>query len=169
MDGGFISLASSLERETLERLEKYLAGRGTPCWVGAAGEDSDRYALFVHEADAGTARRVLQDIVLPESEEQPADEVVEIRCEPGERDEIAAWLQSLLDEQDEEGTHVFFYRAHYEQVLDTLLAHARAEIPVFLLRGLQPLLPDPPRRLMMSPALREFFQLIDAVSEGSDE
>lgn len=168
MEGGFISLASSLERETLERLEKYLAGRGTTCWVGSAGEDSDRFALFVHEADAGAARRVLQDIVLPESEEQPADEVVEIRCEPGERDEIAAWLQSLLDEQDEEGTHVFFYRAHYEQALDALLATARAEIPVFLLRGLQPFLPEPARRLMMSPALREFFHLIDAVSETEE-
>jgi hypothetical protein len=165
MEGGFISLASSLERETLERLEKYLAGRGTPCWVGPAGEDSDRHALFVHEADAAAARRVLQDIVLPESAEEPADDVVEIRCEPGERDEIAAWLQSLLDEHDEEGTHVFFYRAHYEHALDALLAHARAEIPVFLLRGLQPFLPEPPRRLMMSPALREFFQLIDAVSD----
>jgi len=169
MHGGFISLASSLERETLERLEKYLSGRGTPCWVAPAGEDSDRFALFVHEADAGAARRVLQDIVLPEQDELPADEVVEIRCEAGERDEIAAWLQSLLDEQDEEGSHVFFYRAHYEHVLDDLLATSRAEIPVFLLRGLEPFLPEAPRRIMMSPALREFFQLIDAVAEQGDE
>jgi hypothetical protein len=169
MHGGFISLASSLERETLERLEKYLSGRGTPCWVAPAGEDSDRFALFVHEADAGAARRVLQDIVLPEQDELPADEVVEIRCEPGERDEIAAWLQSLLDEQDEEGSHVFFYRAHYEHVLDELLASSRAEIPVFLLRGLEPFLPEPPRRIMMSTALREFFHLIDAVAEGHED
>jgi hypothetical protein len=169
MDGGFIVLASSLERSTLERLEKYLAGRGTPCWVAPAGEDSDRFALFVHEVDAGSARRVLQDIVLPEQDELPADEVVEIRCEPGERDEIAAWLQSLLDEQDEEGSHVYFYRSHYEHVLDELLASARAEIPVFLLRGLHPFLPDEPRRIMMSPALREFFHLIDAVSEDGEE
>jgi hypothetical protein len=168
MQGGFISLASSLERETLERLEKYLVGRGTPCWVGPAGEDSDRYALFVHEADAGAARRALQDILLPEDAGE-ADEIVEIRCEPGERDEIAAWLQSLLDEQDEEGTHIFFYRAQYEQVLDALLASARAEIPVFLLRGLRPFLPEPPRRLMMRPALREFFHLIDVVSEENEE
>ena len=166
MDGGFISLASSVERATLERLEKYLAGRGTPCWVGPAGEDSERFALFVHEADAGAARRALSDIVLPgNADEEPEDEVVEVRCEPGERDEIAAWLQSLLDEQDEEGTHVFFYRAQYERVLDDLLASSRAEIPVFLLRGLQPFLPDPTRRLMMSPALREFFHLVDVVSE----
>lgn len=169
MDRGFISLASSLERETLERLEKYLAGRGTPCWVAPAGEDSDRFALFVHEADAGAARRVLQDIVLPEQDELPADEVVEIRCEPGERDAIAAWLQSLLDEQDEEGSHVFFYKAHYEHVLDDLLKSSRAEFPVFLLRGLQPFLPEPPRRIMMTPALREFFQLIDAVSEDDED
>src|SRR5690606_28298981 len=133
MDGGFISLASSLERATLERLEKYLAGRGTPCWVAPAGEDSDRSALFVHEADAGLARRVLQDVVLPGQYELPADEVVEIRWEPNERDAIAAWLQSLLDEQDEEGAHGYFYKAHYEHVLDELLKSSRAEFPVFLL------------------------------------
>jgi hypothetical protein len=166
MDGGFISLASSLERETLERLEKYLAGRGTPCCIGPAGEDSDRHALFVHEVDADSARRALRDIVPPgEDDAEESGEVVEIRCNADERDEIAAWLQSLLDEQDEEGTHVFFHRADYEDALDSLLAHSRMEIPVFLLRGLQPLLPEPPRRLMMSPALRDFFQLIDAVSE----
>jgi hypothetical protein len=169
MNGGFIVLASSLERETLERLEKYLAGRGTPCWVAPTGEDSDRFALFVHEVDGGAARRVLQDIVLPEQDELPADEVVEIRCDAGERDEIAAWLQSLLDEQDEEGSHVYFYKSHYETVLDELLKSSRAEIPVFLLRGLQPFLPELPRRIMMSPALREFFQLIDAVCEDSEE
>lgn len=165
MERGIISLASSIERETLERLEKYLAGRGTPCWVGPAGEDSDRFALFVHEADAGAARRALRDIVPTGNADEPEDEVVEIRCEPDERDEIAAWLQSLLDEQDEEGTHVFFYRARYEHVLDELLARSRVEIPVFLLRGLQPFLPESTRRLMMSPALREFFHLIDVVSE----
>jgi hypothetical protein len=75
----------------------------------------------------------------------------------------------LLDEQDEEGSHIYFYRTHYEHVLDALLATARAEIPVFLLRGLQPFLPEPPRRLMMSPALREFFHLIDVVSEDGEE
>jgi hypothetical protein len=64
---------------------------------------------------------------------------------------------------------VYFHRAEYEDALDSLLAHSRMEISVFLLRGLQPLLPEPPRRLMMSPALREFFKLIDAVSEETDE
>ncbi len=166
MDGGFITLGSSLERETLERLEKYLVGRGTPCWIGPAGEDSDRFALYVHEADAASAHRALRDIVPPSGDaDDGGGEVVEIRCDPGERDEIAAWLQSLLDEQDEEGSYVFFHRAGYEAALDSLLAEARMEIPVFLLRGLQPFLPEPPRRLMMSPALREFFKLIDVVSE----
>ena len=169
MSDGIISLASSLERETLERLEKYLAGRGTHCWVAPVGADSDRFALFVNEGDAGAARRILQDIVLPEQGELPADEVVEIRCDADERDAIAAWLQSLLDEQDKEGSQVYFYRRHYEHVLDDLLKSSRAELPVFLLRGLQPFLPDAPRRIMMTPALREFFQLIDTVSEDDDE
>ncbi len=169
MNSGFISLASSLERETLERLEKYLAGHGMKCRVAPAGGNSDRFALFVSEADAGTARRVLQDIVLPEQDELPADEVVEIRCDTDERDAIAAWLQSLLDEHDKEGSHVFFYRRLYERVLDDLLKSSRAEFPVFLLRGLQAFLPEAPRRIMMTPALREFFQLVETVSEEGDD
>lgn len=168
MQSGFVSLASSSERETLERLEQYLAGRGVECWVTASGDDSDRFALLVHEPDAAAAKRALQDIVLPDGGDAANDEVVEIRCEAGERDEIAAWLQSLLDEHDRDGSHVFFYRELYERVLDELLAASRAEIPVFLLRGLQSFLPDASRRLMMTPALREFFHLIDAVSEDEE-
>jgi hypothetical protein len=169
MEGAFISLASSLERETLERLEKYLARHGVACWAGPAGEGSERFALFVPEADAEKAKRILQGIVLSEDDEEPAEEIVEIRCNKDERDAIAAWLQSLLDEQDEEGTHIFFYRPQYENLLDSLRATGRAEVSVFLLRGLEPFLPEASRRLMMSPALREFFHLVDVVSETEAE
>jgi hypothetical protein len=169
MEGAFISLASSLERETLERLEKYLAHHGVPCWAGPAGEGSERYSLFVPESDADKARRILQGIVLSEQDEEPAEEVVDIRCNEEERDAIAAWLQSLLDEQDEEGTHIFFYRQQYENLLDTLRVSGRAEVSVFLLRGLESFLPDASRRLMMSPALREFFHLIDVVAEPPED
>lgn len=168
MQSGFASLASSSERETLERLEQYLSGRGVECWVATSGDDSDRFALLVHEQDAPAARKALQDIVLPESDDATGDEVVEIRCEAGERDEIAAWLQALLDEHDRDGSHVYFYHDLYERVLDELLASSRAEIPVFLLRGLHAFLPAPAHRLMMTPALREFFQLISAVSEEEE-
>lgn len=169
MEGGFITLASSLERETLERLEKYLGRHGVACWAGPASEGSERFALFVPEADADKANRILQGIVLSENEEEPAEEVVEIRCNDEERDAIAAWLQSLLDEQDEEGTHIFFYRAQYENLLDALRLSGRAEVSVFLLRGLEPFLPEASRRLMMSPALREFFHLVDVVSAPDEE
>lgn len=169
MDSGFITLASSLERETLERLERYLASHGVPCWAGPAGEGSERFGLFVPEADAGKARRLLQGIVLSEDAEEPAEELVDLRCDEDEREAIAAWLQSLLDEHDEDGTHIYFYKAQYEDVLDGLRASGRAEIPVFLLRGLEPFLPDDSRRLMMSPALREFFHLVDVVSEPDGE
>jgi hypothetical protein len=169
MEGAFISLASSLERETLERLEKYLAANGVACWAGPAGGDSERFALFVPEADADKARRILQGIVLPEEGEEPAEEIVEIRCSEDPRDAIASWLQSLLDEHDEDGTHIFFYRAQYENLLDALRLSGRAEVSVFLLRGLEPFLPEASRRLMMSPALREFFHLVDVVSEPDGE
>jgi hypothetical protein len=169
MEGAFISLASSLERETLERLEKYLGRHGVACWAGPAGEGSERYALFVPEADGEKARRILQGIVLSEEEEEPSEEIVEIRCDDEEREAIAAWLQSLLDEHDEDGTHIFFYRAQYENLLDALRASGRAEVSVSLLRGLEPFLPEASRRLMMSPALREFFQLVDIVSQPDGE
>ena len=168
MEGAFISLASSLERETLERLEKYLGQHGVACWAGPASEGSERFALFVPESDAGKARRILQGIVLSEEDEEPAEEIVEIRCDDEEREAIASWLQSLLDEHDEDGTHIFFYKPQYENLLDALRASGRAEVSVFLLRGLEPFLPEGSRRLMMSPALREFFQLVDVVSGGDD-
>jgi hypothetical protein len=168
MEGPFISLASSLERETLERLEKYLARHGVACWAGPAGEGSGRFALFVSESEAEKARRILQGIVLSENDEEPAEEIVEIRCNEEERDAIAAWLQSLLDEHDEDGTHIYFYRAQYENLLDSVRASGRAEVSVFLLRGLEPFLPEASRRLMMSPALREFFHLVDVVSQPEE-
>lgn len=168
MDKGRITLASSQERETLDRLGSYLSRSGVDCRVESAGGDAGRLALTVPGRDANKARRALQDIVLTDAAGEHPDEVVEIRCDATERDEIAAWLQSLLEEQDEDGTPIFFYRALYEQLLDALLKDSRAEAPVFLLRGLRPFLPDAHRRLIVSPALREFFHLIDAVSEAEE-
>ncbi len=167
MEKGRIILASTRERESLERLGKYLERAGVECRVDPVEGEHGRFALTVSEKLARKARRALQDIVPAEGAENGADEVIEIRCEPGERDAIAAWLQALLEEHDEDGTPVFFYREHYEALLDSLLKHSRAEATVFLLRGLRAFLPEGPRRLMLSPALQEFFHLIDAVSGDS--
>jgi len=164
MSGPFVPIASSLEKATLERLEKYLARHGLECHLEPVGENSERFALSVAEADAAKAQRVLEDISLHGGDMLSADEVIEIRCNENERTEIATWLQLLLDEQDEEGSPIFFYKPYYEEVLDALHAEGHAEVPLFLLRGLKPFLPAGPKRVVMSVALREFFDLIEAVS-----
>ncbi len=167
MSGPFVPIASSLERATLERLEKYLARHGIECAVKLGIEPSERYTLSVAGADAGKAQRVLEDISLPGADMLAAEEEVEIRCDEIERTEIATWLQLLLDEQDEEGSPIFFYRPYYEAMLDALHLEGSADVPLFLLRGLKPFLPAGPKRVVMSPALREFFHLIEVLS--SDE
>ena len=169
MNGPFVPIASSLERATLDRLEKYLARHGIVCQLEHAAADSERFVLSVSENEAGKAQRVLEDIALLGGDMQSAEEVVDIRCNEIECTEIATWLQLLLDEQDEEGSPVFFYRPYYEAILDALHDKGHVEAPVFLLRGLQPFLPAGPKRVVMSVSLREFFDLIEVLSEGSPE
>jgi hypothetical protein len=164
MSGSFVPIASSLERASLERLEKYLARHGIECCVIPVAVNSERFALSVAKAEAGRAQRVLEEIALPGGDMLSAEEVVEIRCNENESTEIATWLQLLLDEQDEEGSPIFFYRPYYEALLDGLHAQDQVEAPVFLLRGLKPFLPSGPKRVVMSLALREFFDLIEALS-----
>ncbi len=164
----FVSIASSLERATLERLEKYLARHGLECRIEPMVKPSERFSLSVSAADAEKAGQVLGDIALRGGDMSSAEEVVEIRCDESERTEIATWLQLLLDEQDEEGSPIFFYRPQYEALLDALVAEGHAEAPLFLLRGLGPFLPEGQKRVVMGRALQEFFHLIDAVSSADE-
>jgi hypothetical protein len=168
MSGAFVPIASSLEKATLERLEKYLARHGIECRVHHAAEHTERFSLSVAEADVIKAQRVLEEIALLGGDTLSAEEVVELRCDENERTEISAWLQLLLDEQDEEGSPIFYYRPYYESMLDTLHAEGKVEAPLFLLRGLRPFLPASHKRVVMSVALREFFDLVEAVSADED-
>src|SRR6185295_3225906 len=118
MSGLFVPIASSLERATLERLEKYLDRHGIDCIVKPVAEHTERFALSVAEGEVGKAQRVLEDIALRSGDALSAEEVVDIRCDETERTEISTWLQLLLDEQDEEGSPIFFYRPYYEAMLD---------------------------------------------------
>ncbi len=158
-------IASSVERATLERLEKYLSHLGVTCRVQTT--QSGKFALSVPGAEVEKARRVLEDLARG-TEADSDEEVVEIRCNESERTEISAWLQILIDEHDKEGSPVFFHRAHYEALLDALLSTGQAEAPVFLLRGLVPFLPEGSKRLVMGPALQDFFRLIEAVSSADE-
>jgi len=158
-------IASSLERSTLERLEKYLSHLAVNCQVQST--QSGRFALSVPAEEVEKATRILEEVAHV-SESASEEDVVELRCNESERAVISAWLQILIDEQDKEGSPVFFHRAHYEALLDALLATGQAEAPVFLLRGLKPFLPEGSKRLIMGPALQDFFQLIEAVSSEDE-
>ena len=110
-------IASSLERAALERLEKYLSHLGVNSEVQAT--KSGRFALSVPAEEVEKATRVLEEVAHV-SEAPSEEDVVEIRCNDSERAVISAWLQILIDEQDREGSPVFFHRAHYEALLDAL-------------------------------------------------
>ena len=85
-----------------------------------------------------------------------------------ERIEVATWLQILLDEEDHEGSPVFFFRPAFEAVLDELHGTGQVEIPVYILKGLRSFIPEGPKRVLMGRGLQEFFGLIEAVSQGED-
>lgn len=164
MTARLVPIALSLERVTLERLEKYLLKHSLHCQIVLSVTPTERFALSVAESDLDKAQQLLSDISLIGGDLDESDEVIEVRCDESERIEIAGWLQVLLNDHDEEGSPIFFYRVPYEELLDAFLTDGRAEIPFFLLRGLLPLIPEAPHRLVMSRTLQEFFHLIETVS-----
>lgn len=167
----FVPIASSAERPSLERLEKYLRHHGVNCRMASGeegGRPSGKHTLLVPAAEADRAMQVLDAIACSGGEADAAEEVVEVGFDGTERIEVAAWLQTLLDEEDKEGSPIFFRRAEYESMLDELHGTGRVEIPVYLLMGLAGFIPEGPRRAMMGGGLQEFFSLIEAVVEDGD-
>jgi hypothetical protein len=161
----FVPIASSAERPSLERLEKYLRHHGIGCRMDQGGRVVGKYILLVPPADLDKAQQVLEAVAHSSPD---ADEVVEVGFDGNERLEVSTWLQILLDEEDDEGSPVFFFRAEYEAVLDGLHGTGRVDIPVYILKGLRAFIPDGPKRALMGSGLQEFFSLIEAVSEESD-
>src|SRR6185436_16955986 len=164
----FVPIASSSERPSLERLEKYLKHHGIECRIEQGAAGADRYALRVDPAKLDRAKQVLDEIAYSHVDPDNADEVLEIRLDGNERIEVASWLQILLDEQDHEGSPVYFYRPEYEAILDALHETGHVEIPLYILKGLKSFIPEMPKRIVMGRALQEFFSLIEAVSEGAE-
>lgn len=163
----FVPIASSAERASLERLEKYLRHHGIGCRMDQGGRVAGKYILLVPSSDLDKAQKVLEAIATdpdPEGEE----EVVEVGFDGTERIEVATWLQILLDEEDNEGSPIYFFRDGYEAMLDGLHGAGRVEIPVYILKGLKAYIPEGPKRALMGSGLQEFFSLIEAVSEEGD-
>lgn len=161
----FVPIASSAERDSLERLEKYLRHHGIGCRMDQGGRVAGKYILLVPRSDLDKAQQVLEAVAHSNPD---AEEVIEVGFDGSERLEVATWLQILLDEDDDEGSPVYFFGAEYEAMLDELHGTGRMEIPVYLLKGLRAFIPDGPKRALMGSGLQEFFSLIEAVSEEGD-
>ncbi len=161
----FVPIASSAERPSLERLEKFLRHHGIGCRMDQGGRVAGKYILFVPPAELDKAQQVLETVAQSSPD---ADEVIEVGFDGNERLEVSSWLQILLDEEDNEGSPIYFFRSEYEAVLDGLHGAGRVDIPVYILKGLKPFIPDGPKRALMGSGLQEFFSLIEAVSEGAD-
>lgn len=165
----FVPIASSSERPSLERLEKYLRHHGIACRIGPSAGRGDGGEKFALEVDAGrieAAKQALDNIAYSHVDPDHAEEVIEIALDGNERIEVASWLQTLLDEQDREGSPVYFFRPEYESILDALHETGRVEIPLYIIKGLRGFIPEAPKRVMLGRALQEFMSLIEAVAEG---
>lgn|GEM_PF-1625483 len=163
----FIHLASSLERDSLERLKAYLVLHGLDCQITADPQGGAKSSLTVAKDQLPKAQKVLDDLVLAGDPESAGDDI-EIDLSGEEGNEIATWLQLLLDQHDKDGTPIYFYRQRYEEALDRLRLEGRLVMPVYLIRGLHPLLPPVEQRLLMARALQEFFHIVDAVASEGD-
>jgi hypothetical protein len=162
----FVPIASSAERASLERLEKYLGHHGILCRVRQDERSGERFHLLVSPQNLNQAQKVLDDIAFSSPDADGADEAIEIQFDGTERIEVATWLQILLDEQDHEGSPVFFFRSEYEAILDELHASGKVEIPLYILKGLSSFIPEGPMRTVMGQGLQGFFALIEAVARG---
>lgn len=168
----FVPIAASAERPSLERLAKYLSHHGIlsrvgqdPRSAGPAGPGAEKYQLLVAPQNLDRAQKVLGEVAYSGDMEE-AEEAIEIRFDGTERIEVATWLQILLDEQDHEGSPIFFFRPEYEAILDELHASGKVDIPLYILKGLASFIPPGPKRAVMGPGLQGFFSLIEAVARG---
>lgn len=163
-----VPIASSVERPSLERLEKYLRHHGMLCQLRQEGAVAAKFQLMVVPSELKRAQSLLADIAYSSHDLNNMEEVVEIRFDGTERIEVASWLQVLLDEEDHEGSPIYFFKIELEFILDELHAFGRVEIPLYILKGLQSFIPSGPRRMQMGQGLQEFFTMIEAVAQGEE-
>jgi hypothetical protein len=128
--------------------------------------NAGKFQLVVSPPNLDQAQRVLDEVAFSGRDMDDAEESIEISFDGTERIEVATWLQILLDEQDQEGSPIFFFRAEYEAILDELHASGKVDIPLYILKGLASFIPDGPKRAVMGPGLQGFFGLIEAVARG---
>src|SRR3954463_9796418 len=130
----FVPIATSAERPSLERLGKYLSHHGILCRVRPDDRNGEKFHLVVSPGNLDQAQKVLSEVALSGDMEE-AEQAIEIQFDGTERIEVATWLQILLDEQDHEGSPIFFFRPEYETILDELHASGKVDIPLYILKG----------------------------------
>lgn len=163
-----LPIASSVERPSLERLEKYLNHHGIQCQLRQNERNAEKFQLLVAAEELTKAQTLLSEIAYSSRDLDKADEVVEINFDGTERLEVASWLQVLLDEQNHDGSPIYFFQDEYEAVLDKLHSSGHVEIPVFILKGLKTFIPQGAKRSLTGQGLQEFFSLIEAVAESNE-
>jgi hypothetical protein len=163
-----VPIASSVERPSLERLEKYLGHHGIKCQLRQAMHAAEKFQLLVGPKDLEKSQGLLADIAYSSMDLDYAEEVIEVAFDGTERIEVASWLQVLLDEKDYEGSPVYFFKPELEAILDELHSSGRVEIPLYILNGLKSFIPEGPSRMQMGQGLQEFFTMIEAVTEGEE-
>ena len=163
-----VPIASSVEHPSLERLEKYLRHHGIGSQLRQDGRNAEKFQLLVSPADLPQAQSVLADIAYNSSDPENAEEIVEIAFDGTERIEVASWLQVLLDEQDREGSPVYFFKSEFETILDELHASGRVEIPMYIIKSLKSFVPQGAKRTQMGQGLQEFFTMIEAMAESEE-
>ncbi len=159
-----VHIASSFERDSLERLEKFLTHHQIKCHIEVDPYQNTRHHLLIEKEDMQQAQRILEEITYSNIDSGKMEDLVEIGFDGVERNEVASWLQILLDEEDHEGSPIFFYKPQYEAVLDALHAEGKVDIPCFILRGLKNYIPEGQKRFVMGSGLQEFFNLIESVA-----
>ena len=161
----FVHIASSIERASLERLEKFLSHHRVQCQIAPDPiVHENRYHLLIRKSDMMHAQQILEDITYSNIDSGKMEDAVEINFVGTECTEVASWLQILLNEEDHEGSPIYFYKPQYEAVLDSLNAEGKVEIPYFILKGLKNYIPEGQKRFVMGQGLQEFFNLIESVA-----
>jgi hypothetical protein len=130
-------------------------------------QGGSKASLTVAKDQLERAEKVLDELVLA-GDPQSAGDDIEFELSPEEGTQIATWLQMLLEEHDQDGTPIFFYRQRYEEALDQLRGEGKLVMPVFLMKSLHPFLPNSEQRILMARTLQEFFHVVESIASETD-
>lgn len=167
MSREYVHVASSFDRDSLERLKAYLVLHGIDCLVRLDPQGGSKASLTVAKDQMERAEKVLDELVLAGDPESAGDDI-EFELSSDEGTQIASWLQMLLEDHDKDGTPIFFYRQRYEETLDQLRSEGKLIMPVFLMKSLHPFLPSQEQRLLMARPLQEFFHVVESVAAETE-